>query len=104
DKMPFNFRFVPLIVASLPNARIIHVRRNPLDVAYSCYATYFVDNVPFSYDLAELGRYYRAYERLMGAWRDALPGGAMLEVVYEDIVADFESAARRIVAYCALDW
>jgi tetratricopeptide (TPR) repeat protein len=104
DKMPFNFRFVPLIFAALPNARIIHVQRNPLDVAYSCFATHFVDNVPFSYDLAELGRYYRAYENLMNAWRDALPPGTMLEIAYEDIVADVKTQARRMLAYCGLDW
>jgi len=59
--MPFNFRFLPIVHAALPNAKIIHVRRSPLDVAYSCFATYFVDPIPFAHDLDELGRYYRVY-------------------------------------------
>ncbi len=104
DKMPFNFRFLPIIHAALPNARIIHVRRNPLDVAYSCFATLFVHDIPFSCDLGELGRYYGAYERLVGAWRSIAPPGAILEVDYEEIVADIETQARRILAYCGLDW
>jgi len=104
DKMPFNFRFVPLIHIALPNAKIIHVRRNPLDVAYSCFATHFVDSVPFSYDLTELGHYYAAYERLMAAWRAALPTDTMLEVAYEQVVGDVDTQARRIVAHCGLAW
>lgn len=104
DKMPFNFRFVPLIHAALPNARVIHVRRNPLDVAYSCFATHFVDDVPYSYDLVELGHYYGAYERLMAAWVKIAPRGSILDVEYEEIVADVETQARRVLAYCELDW
>ncbi|MGC2129178.1 MAG: sulfotransferase [Candidatus Aquilonibacter sp.] len=104
DKMPFNYRFVPLIRAALPNARIIHMRRNPLDVAYSCFATHFVDDVLFSYDLAELGRYYRAYERLMATWGKIAPPGSILDVEYEEIVGNFETQARRILRYCGLDW
>jgi len=104
DKLPFNYRFVPLIHAALPNARIIHMRRDPLDVAYSCFATHFVDDVPFSYDLAELGCYYRAYERLMATWKNVVPSGRILDVEYEEIVADIETQARRILRYCGLDW
>ena len=104
DKMPFNFRFVALIALGLPNARIIHIRRNPLDVALSCYATYFVDNVPFSYDLAELGRYYRGYERLMNAWKAVLAPGTMLELSYEDLVTNFEANARNALEFCNLEW
>jgi len=104
DKMPFNFRFVPMMHTTLPNAKIIHIRRDPLDVALSCYSTFFVDNVPFSYDLAELGHYYRAYEELMTAWRNVLPPDAMLEISYEELVTNFEAQARRILAYCNLDW
>jgi tetratricopeptide (TPR) repeat protein len=104
DKMPFNFRFAPIIHAALPRARIIHVQRNPLDVAYSCFATYFEDDVPFAYDLAEFGRYYAAYEKVMAVWRKALPRGAMLEVAYEEVVADLEGQSRRLLEFCGLDW
>ena len=60
--------------------------------------------VPYAYDLAELGRFYRAYDALMAHWRAVLPAEAMLEVRYEDVVADLEGQARRIVAYCGLEW
>jgi hypothetical protein len=63
-----------------------------------------VGHQPYTYDLGELGRYYRAYLRLMEHWRTALPKGLLLEVHYEDVVADLEGQARRIVAHCALPW
>ncbi|MGY3452440.1 sulfotransferase [Bradyrhizobium sp. USDA 4353] len=104
DKMPSNFLFAGLIHLALPNARIIHVRRNPIDTCLSCYTQLFAEPQPFAYDLAELGRYFRAYEGLMSHWRAVLPQGVMLEVSYEDVVRDFEPHARRIVAHCGLDW
>jgi hypothetical protein len=60
--------------------------------------------MPFKYDLAELGRYFRAHDALMAHWRSILPEGVMLEMQYEDLVADFEAQARRLVAHCGLDW
>jgi hypothetical protein len=104
DKMPANFLFAGLIALVLPNARIIHVKRDPLDTCLSCFSILFLGNQPHSYDLAELGRYYRAYLHLMEHWRQVLPPGAMLEVQYEEVVADLEGQARRIVAYCGLEW
>ena len=88
----------------LPNARIIHVRRDPVDTCLSCFSKLFTGIQPFAYDLAELGRYYRAYERLMAHWREVLPPGVLLEVEYEALVEDFEPQARRIVAHCGLAW
>ncbi len=104
DKLPANFSIAGLIHLALPNARIIHVRRDPMDTCFSCYANLFSRGLEFTYDLGELGRHYRAYESLMDHWRRVLPGGAMLEVQYEDLVADFEAQARRIVDYCGLAW
>jgi tetratricopeptide (TPR) repeat protein len=104
DKMPHNFRFVALIHLALPNARIIHLRRDPVDTCLSCFSLLFVGHHPYAYDLAELGRYYRAYEALMEHWRKVLPPGVMLEVQYEEITADPEGQARRIVAHCGLEW
>ncbi|MGO9774016.1 MAG: tetratricopeptide repeat-containing sulfotransferase family protein, partial [Roseiarcus sp.] len=104
NKMPDNFRFAGLIALALPNARILHVRRDPVDTCFSCFSTRFTEILPYTYDLAELGRYYRAYEALMGHWRDALPQGMMLEVRYEDVVADLERQVRRILAHCGLEW
>ncbi|HUN52596.1 MAG TPA: tetratricopeptide repeat protein [Candidatus Sulfotelmatobacter sp.] len=104
DKLPENFRHVGFIRLILPNARIIHMRRNPVDTCLSCFSKLFSGNQPHTYDLAELGRYYRAYDRLAAHWRAVLPPEAMLEVQYEDVVADLEAQARRIVAYCGLEW
>ena len=69
DKMPSNFRFAGLIQLALPNARIIHTRRDPVDTCVSCFSTLFARGQPFAYELGELGRYYRTYERLMDHWR-----------------------------------
>lgn len=104
DKMPVNFAYIGLIRLMLPNARIIHVRRDPIDTCLSCFSTMFATGQPHTWELAELGRYYRAYAALMQHWRDVLPPDAMLEVDYEDVVADLEREARRLVAYCGLAW
>jgi len=104
DKMLTNFRWIGLIHLALPNARIIHVRRDPADACLSCFSRLFAGGLPFAYDLAELGRYYRAYSRLMEHWRAVLPESALLEMQYEELVADFPAQARRLIAYCGLDW
>jgi tetratricopeptide (TPR) repeat protein len=104
DKMPYNFLYVGLIRSIVPRAHIVHVLRDPLDTCFSCYALQFAGDIGFAYDLAELGRYYKAYAALMGHWRQVLPEGAMLEVRYETLVEDFEHEARRIVEYCGLAW
>jgi tetratricopeptide (TPR) repeat protein len=103
DKMPPNFRFIGLIRLALPNARIIHTQRDPLDTCLSCFSRLFGAK-SFTAELGELGRHYRAYAALMEHWRRVLPDGAMLEVQYEDMVGDFENQARRIVTYCGLEW
>jgi tetratricopeptide (TPR) repeat protein len=104
DKLPLNFAYVGLIHLALPEARIVHVRRDPLDTCLSCFSKEFVGHQPFAYDLAELGRYYGAYATLMAHWRRVLPDGVMLELRYEDVVADLEPQARRLVAHCGLAW
>jgi len=104
DKMPANFRYAGLIHLALPNSRIVHVRRDAVDTCVSCFSQNFSGEQPFAYDLAELGRYYRAYEKLMAHWRDTLPPDAMLEIRYEELVADFEPNARRLIAYAGLEW
>lgn len=104
DKMPGNFVAIGLIHLMLPNAKIIHVRRNPFDTCVSCYTQLFTRGNEHSYDLAELGQYYAAYARLMAHWRAVLPDGAMLEVDYEALIEDPEGVARRIIEYCGLAW
>jgi len=103
DKEPGNFLRVGLIRLILPNARIIHTMRDPADTCVSCFSRLFTD-LPFTYDLAELGRYYRGYHELMAHWRSVLPAGAMLDVSYEDVVDNLEEQARRLIDYCGLPW
>lgn len=104
DKMPSNYSFVGLIHLALPNARIVHTVRDPVDTCVSCFSKLFGAEQNHTYDLAELGRYYRRYLGLMAHWHRVLPEGRILEVRYEDVVADLEVQARRIVAHCGLDW
>jgi tetratricopeptide (TPR) repeat protein len=104
DKMPVNFMVAGLIHLALPNATIIHTVRNPVDTCISCFSRLFTEENFHTYDLAELGRYYRHYAALMAHWQRVLPAGRILVVNYEDIVADVEGAARRVVAHCGLPW
>jgi Flp pilus assembly protein TadD len=104
DKLPANFLLVPIIHLAFPNARIIHAMRDPIDTCMSCFSRIFAGYLPYAYDLRELGRYYRAYSATMRHWREILPPGKMLDVRYEEVVADLETSARRIVAFCGLEW
>jgi hypothetical protein len=104
DKLPGNYMYAGLIRLALPRARVIHVRRNAIDTCVSCFSVNFSSSQTFAYDLVELGRYYRAYEKLMDHWRRVLPPSSMLEVQYEDVVNDIEGQAHRIIAYCGLEW
>jgi len=104
DKMPSNYYYVGLIHLILPNARIIHVRRTPAATCVSCFQRLFASELPYTYNLEELGRYYSKYAALMDHWRTVLPDDAMLEVDYETVVADIEGQARRLLDYCGLPW
>ena len=103
DKMPGNFTMVGLIHAILPKARIIHSRRHPVETCLSCYRIHFSEGQQWSYQLRELGRYYRRYWDLMNFWREQFPG-IMLDVRYEDNVADVEGQAHRLIDYLGLEW
>jgi tetratricopeptide (TPR) repeat protein len=104
DKMPANYMFVGLIHLMLPRAKILHVRRNPIDTCVSCFSLEFGGDLDYANDLGELGRYYRMYHELMAHWRGWLPEGVMLEVRYEEVVDDLETEARRILDFCGLPW
>jgi hypothetical protein len=104
DKSPLNFLHVGLIRLILPNARIIHTLRDPVDTCVSCFSKFFHTGMNFSYDLAELGRYYRRYRKLMVHWRSVLPPNVMLEISYEDVVGNLEEHARRLLNFCGLPW
>ena len=103
DKTPLNYLYIGLISLALPKARIVHVRRNPMDSCYGMYRTLFRAGYPFSYDLDDLSRYYIAYHDLMSHWRSVVPG-KFLEVQYERLVEKQEQVSREIVDYCGLDW
>lgn len=101
DKMPNNFSHVGLIHAILPEARIIDVRRHPMDACFSTYKQYFAEGQSFSYDLGDLGRYYRSYLALMDHWDEALPGKVM-HLQYEQLVRAPQETIRRLLGHCGL--
>ena len=103
NKLPGNMVFVGLMALLYPQAKIIHCSREPLDTCLSCYSKLFTTGHPFAYELRELGRFYRMYDALMAHWRAALPG-RMLELRYEELVADLEGQSRRLVAHLDLPW
>ncbi len=103
DKLPLNFLYCGLILRALPNAKIIHLTRDPMDTCFAVYKTLFKQAYPFSYDLEELGQYYLAYRKLMLHWHSALPG-RILDVNYEELTGNLEQECRRIFSYCGLEW
>ena len=103
DKLPLNFLYCGLILRALPNARIIHLTRNPMDTCFAVYKTLFKQAYPFSYDLDELGGYYLSYRELMLHWHEAMPG-RILDVSYEELTSGLEGECRKILAYCDLPW
>ena len=96
DKMPNNFQHVGLIQLILPNAKIIDARRHPLASCFSAFKQHFAQGQAFSYDLADLGRYYRDYVELMAHFDAVLPG-RVHRVIYEDLVEDTEGEVRRLL-------
>lgn len=103
DKMPHNFQVLGFIALLFPNARIIHCRRNPVDTCLSCFIQHFSRSHSYNTDLEMLGRYYREYDRLMTHWKAVLPL-SMIDVHYEELVADQEGASRRLIEFLGLDW
>jgi hypothetical protein len=103
DKLPNNWMFVPFIQLILPNAKIIDARRHPLGCCFSNFRQQFARGQDFTYDLADVGRYYADYVRLM-AHVDAVLPGRVHRVIYERIVDDTESEVRRLLDYCGLEF
>lgn len=103
DKMPTNFWHLGLIRLMLPDAKVVHVRRNPLDTLLSCFQQNFGEGQAFSNDLTDAGHFYKLYLRVMQRWRELLPG-FMLEVDYEDLVSQPEACARRLIDFIGLEW
>ena len=103
DKMPNNFSHVGLLQLILPKATIIDVRRNPMDACFSAYKQHFAQGQSFTYDLDDLGSYYRSYVGLMDHWDDVLPG-KVFHLSYEDLVRNTEAVVRRLIAHCGLEF
>ncbi|WP_205214990.1 MULTISPECIES: tetratricopeptide repeat-containing sulfotransferase family protein [Sphingomonas] len=101
DKLPNNWLYVPFIALVLPNAKIIDARRHPLGCGFANFRQHFAQGQPFSYDLADMGRYYADYVRLM-AHVDAVLPGRVHRVIYEEMVADTETQVRRLLDACGL--
>lgn len=103
DKLPTNFLFIGLIRALMPNATIVHMRRDPLDNCISNYFRNFGEAVPHNHDLGDLGHYFRQYKQLMGHW-DAVFPGAIFHLDYEELVREQEATSRALIARCGLEW
>lgn len=103
DKTPLNYLYLGLIRLALPCAKVVHVRRNPMDSCYGMYRTLFRAGYPFSYDFSDMATYYLAYRRLMAHWQELL-GDWFLDVSYEALVEDQEQVSREMIEFCGLEW
>lgn len=103
DKMPGNSTNLGLISLILPRARVVHCKRNPMDSCFSNYSHNFASVISYSRKLDDLGRHYRDYHRLMEHWKRVLPL-KMMEVRYEEMVADNETMSRQLLEFCGLEW
>lgn len=104
DKMPLNFRHLGLMSAAFPRAKIVHIRRNPLDTCLSIYTTFFGGGPDFAYNPENIVVHYEAYLRFMAHWREVLPADRFYELDYEDLVANPEPAIRGVIDFCGLEW
>lgn len=104
DKMPLNFRFIGIILAASPEARIIHVRRDARATCWSIFRHFFVSSGNgYAYDLADLAEYYALYADLMSFWKETFPG-QIYEVSYESLTENQEHQSRALIEFCGLDW
>ena len=103
DKQPLNFLILDMVELLFPRSRVIHCVRNPLDTCLSCYMTLFAEDNPYKFDLADLGAYYRDYQRLMDHWKRVLTV-PVLELRYEDLVLDTRGQVRRMLDFLELPW
>jgi tetratricopeptide (TPR) repeat protein len=103
DKLPPNYRYLPLILAALPRAKIVHLRRDPMDACFASFKQLFADAYPHSYDQGEMARHHARYHQLLATWR-ARFGGRFLEIDYEAVAADPETHARRLIEFLELPW
>jgi tetratricopeptide (TPR) repeat protein len=103
DKAPVNSDYLGLIHSVFPKARVIYMRRDPIDTCLSCYFQKFA-HLNFTLDLTDLAQYYREHRRLMDHWKGVLPSETLLEVPYEGLVSDQEGWTRKILDFLGLEW
>lgn len=104
DKMPGNCFYIGMIYRMLPQAKIIHAMRDPMDTCFSCFTKLFNQSMPYAYDQAALGRYFMCYAEVMQHWHAVLPKGFILDLPYELMVADYEKQTKRLLEYLRLPW
>lgn len=104
DKMPSNCFYVGMIYRMLPNAKIIHAIRDPMDSCFSCFTHHFKNGMSFAYDLTALGNYYLLYAKAMQHWHKVLPQGAIFNLPYEQLIADQEGLSKQLLDYIGLPW
>lgn len=104
DKMPLNYAFLGLILDVCPNAKVVHIRRNPVDTCLSIYTNHFGLGPNFAYNRSNIVFNYREYQRLMEHWRSAIPSGSFFELEYEELVKDREPQIRRLLEFLGLPW
>jgi hypothetical protein len=104
DKMPVNFLYAGLIHAALPQARIIHMQRHPIDTCLSIYFQNFFNMGPYANDFDNLAHYYGEYIRITDHWRAVLPATTLLEIPYEALIDDQEGWTRRMLDFVGLPW
>jgi tetratricopeptide (TPR) repeat protein len=104
DKALVNSDFLGVIYSVFPNARVIYMQRDPIDTCLSCYFQQFLLGLNFTFDLSDLVHYYREHRRVMEHWRKVLPPGFILDVPYEELVADQEAWSRKMLGFIGLEW
>lgn len=104
DKMPENFWYLGLIHAMLPNARIVHCMRDPVDTCLSLYFQNLSDAHGYKWDMKSLAHWYKQYRRMMAHWRKVLPSGAIYDLIYENLVDDTEGESRKLLDFLGLEW
>ena len=105
DKLTGNFLQAGMIHLALPQAKIVHMARDPRDTCFSCFANLFrLGDIPYSYDLETLGRHCVRVHELMQHWHGVLPAEAIMTVHYEELIADMERVLRRVLDFMSLPW
>ena len=104
DKLPSNFRWVGFIIKAFPEAKIIHIKRNPMAVCWSNYKNSFSSkSIGFSYDLVDLAKFYNLYDDLMNFWKDSF-NKSIYNLDYQQLVTNKEIEIKKIINFCELKW